>query len=294
MKNLLIIVLSVLVSFNLSCMEEKYQLNLDENFNNVIDAFRCNINNELSEEELLINLRQLFAEAIDSKDSSDAYKYLKQARKEYRHLLSKVQKKCISFVIKFIECIELEKKLYALNSRHGIDDKRSEKKFNKLYTQYTNLMNKLTSYMENNNIYIDDVNMATCAGFDTCLLELSIKLCPGIRMLKFLFNHQINLNISDQIGNTPLHFIASLPETPVTKSMTKFLLKNGIDKDAINNDNQRAIEVAVANNNQKIARILGNKKFAAKHTRIKFSSSKCTSPTESDNLRRHALRKRSK
>jgi len=197
----------------------------------------------------------LFNKAVDSRDSDEAYKILKEILENDIHfpnhrMFDDMQTILMNFVLGFIGCINIEKLM------HKHENNILEEKFSSLYTKYLDLTNALSEYKMEHNIDLDQINISTCNGFNSCLITLAIKLSASIQILNFLLEEGITFNKADINGNTPLHILAALPEDNSTLAIAKCLIRYKIDIHAINTRNLKPRIIAAQHNNISLAKIL--------------------------------------
>jgi len=240
-----LIILSTLL-FNLNLISMKSVLD-----SNVIQ-FNTNINTfsqfkSPAENEKLNSLRKQFSEALNSRNSENVYNILYNTLKEYHYFFDNRQKIFLSFVMGFIECIKFENLIY-LKSIFPVNANIT----------HLSLINQLSEYKKKHDIDLDEINIYTCNGFDTCLLNLAIKLCPSPKMLKFLIEEGIIINKANSNGDTLLHILAILPEDEAILAIAQCLIKNRIEIWAINNQRLSAYDIAREYENIQLAQMLGN------------------------------------
>lgn len=86
------------------------------------------------------------------------------------------------------------------------------------------------------------------------LLHLFI-IAEDLDSVRFLIDFGIDVNVSSENGNTPIHYSAKNLSRKGFR-IAKLLLKNGVNIEAVNNENKSPLYLSIKNNNFRIAKLL--------------------------------------
>jgi len=252
----LILFLTILFGLNLNGMEEQnsfsdsetsviinsYTHSDDESF--VTDSDDESAENSENEENIGIDsLYVLFDRALIQGKSEIACNVLRYMVETYSNTLNDSQINYIDFVITFLTAITLDNDIIA-----SANSTMSEKSFQVLSNTFNQTIAELQDSINQNKIELDEVNASTCYGFNTCLMKLVLDLADSIMMLKFLLDHGLNINIADEMGNTPLHLLANLPGNKENENMIRCLLEHNADLEAVNHIGQTPLHCVINEN----------------------------------------------
>jgi len=82
-----------------------------------------------------------------------------------------------------------------------------------------------------------------------------------VKSIKFLIEQGANVNLTDERGNTALHYVASrfIVDIKLQITISQILVENGIDINIKNSKGETALDLAKENNYEEIISLLSSK-----------------------------------